>query len=627
MDSRKAFPNDRLLGRVVDDRFILVGILGQGASSRVYLALSTEGDARVALKVLHEDVLRHRRVVERFRREAATLRKVKDPRIVRFIAEGTIAQSAHNHATSRAYRAEFAVGSTLKDILATREPMSWGRIKRLTIELLGALEAAHSIGVIHRDIKPANVIVQSYANGVEDVKLLDFGVAKLAWCGFSGDDDGTFDDLTMAGHIIGTPRYMAPEQFMGHTIDGRADLYAVGAILYEMVFEQKYRGQGLALVPQSMPELDDDSLRDGFPFGLVNVLKKALSTAASDRFRDADTFSEALLTLGESVVTSAADMTENCTETPLRESLSQADQSKSYSELYRTNVKVDGGLFIGREIEMARIKELFSNGSRAVCLYGIGGVGKTSLCLNYGRRWLSSESGECWHIDVAGCKTTRMLIDRVLGILGVPGLPGDEQAVAELIRRRGQMLLILDEAEMQLDVVGGFVDMLVEQCEAVSVLISSRIRLKHERVAPCALGPLALMDAVRLSFALSSEFQADQTISVADQKKFTKKVRALGCLPLAIELSSSHGRAVTEHAVQMVPRDVDETRLDVDDAMDRTLRWSWDRLNPVEQRLLNTLCCFKHSFDAEATQAVVSSITRLGRLAWLMHWRTLSKKG
>ncbi|MGC6418816.1 MAG: tetratricopeptide repeat protein, partial [Bradymonadia bacterium] len=220
-----------------------------------------------------------------------------------------------------------------------------------------------------------------------------------------------------------------------------------------------------------------------------------------------------------------------------------------------------------------------------------------------------------------------MLIDMVLGILGVPGLPGDEQAVAELIRRRGQMLLILDEAEMQLDVVGGFVDMLVEQCEAVSVLISSRIRLKHEGVAPCALGPLALMDAVRLSFALSSEFQADRTISVADQKKFTKEVGALGCLPLAIELANSRGRAVTDQTMQVVPRDVDETRLDVDDAMERTLRWSWDRLKSVEQRLLSTLCCFKHSFDSEAAQAVVQLDYEIGSIGLAQALESLNEQG
>ena len=219
-----------------------------------------------------------------------------------------------------------------------------------------------------------------------------------------------------------------------------------------------------------------------------------------------------------------------------------------------------------------------------------------------------------------------MLIDMVLGVLVFRAFR-ETKAVAELIRRRGQMLLILDGVEMQPDVVGGFVDMLVEQCEAVSVLISSRIRLKHERVAPFALGPLALMDAVRLSFALSSGVQADQTISVADQKKFTEKVEALGCLPLAIELSSSHGRAVTEHAVQVVPRDVDETRLDVDDAMERTLRWSWDRLNPVEQRLLRTLCCFKHSFDLEAAQAVVQLDHEIGSIGLSQALDSLNEQG
>jgi serine/threonine protein kinase len=195
-------------------------VIGAGGMGDVYRALDTRLERVVALKVLPARVARDPIALERFHREARVIASVNHPHICAIYDVGEYEGSPY-------LVMELLEGSTLHERLENKgqpveQLIEWG------MQLAGALEAAHARGIVHRDLKPANIIVT--ARG--DVKVLDFGIAKLA--------DGqaaaatTMAALTDVGAALGTAAYMAPEQVRGESLDQRADLFALGVVLYEV---------------------------------------------------------------------------------------------------------------------------------------------------------------------------------------------------------------------------------------------------------------------------------------------------------------------------------------------------------------------------------------------------------
>jgi serine/threonine protein kinase len=196
----------------------IVSPLGAGGMGEVYRARDTRLDRDVAIKVLPASLAEDPPALERFNREARVVASLNHPHICTLYDLG-------NHAGRPYLLMELLDGGTLRDRLAQQaipieQTIEWG------VQLADALDAAHARGIVHRDLKPANVILT--ARG--DIKVLDFGVAKLV-------DEGTTTTmaaLTGLGSAIGTPAYMAPEQVRGEVVDPRADLFALGVVLYEM---------------------------------------------------------------------------------------------------------------------------------------------------------------------------------------------------------------------------------------------------------------------------------------------------------------------------------------------------------------------------------------------------------
>ncbi|MDQ3299223.1 MAG: serine/threonine-protein kinase, partial [Myxococcota bacterium] len=196
---------------IVAGRYRIVRWLGSGGMGRVYEALDIELGERVAIKMLRgglsDDAL------ERFRREVRLTRRVQHPNVARMIDIG-------EHAGDRFLTMELIDGAALTGEVGRR--MAWARLKRLAVQICDGLAAAHRSGVIHRDLKPDNVLVE---RGTDRAVITDFGIAR------SVDDVG----VTQIGMVIGTPRYMAPEQLAGSpNIDARADVFSLGVMLYEL---------------------------------------------------------------------------------------------------------------------------------------------------------------------------------------------------------------------------------------------------------------------------------------------------------------------------------------------------------------------------------------------------------
>jgi len=213
-------------GVLLGERFEIEGVVGEGAMGVVYRAKDKATGEPAAVKVLHKNLAQSREFLLRFRREANAASRFRHENVVRVLATGELEYRTPYVAM------ELVVGRSLKELIAEGSPMAAGRAANIVAQILRALGAAHRAGIVHRDMKPDNVRVSVDADGIERPKILDFGVAKFI-AGDAGEMTGGLK--TKTGVVLGTPKYMAPEQIRGETIDGRADVYSVGAVFHEML--------------------------------------------------------------------------------------------------------------------------------------------------------------------------------------------------------------------------------------------------------------------------------------------------------------------------------------------------------------------------------------------------------
>jgi serine/threonine-protein kinase len=218
---------DRLVGRVFVDRYEVEAKLGDGAMGVVYRARHLKIGRRFAIKILRPRLMADAKLVERFEREAELAGKLSHPNVVSVVDMSRTDDGLYYYAM------ELAPGQALADLM-TGQPLDAERAIALTRQICAGLEHAHEVGLVHRDLKPDNVLVDAG----DRVRIVDFGLAVPR-----DDSDGRF---TTAGMVVGTPRYMSPEQARGERVDHRTDLYALGLILYEMLAgKPPFEGDGV----------------------------------------------------------------------------------------------------------------------------------------------------------------------------------------------------------------------------------------------------------------------------------------------------------------------------------------------------------------------------------------------
>ncbi|MEY4576315.1 MAG: hypothetical protein RL701_1018, partial [Pseudomonadota bacterium] len=201
--------------------YVVVARVADGAMGRVYEGRHPETKARVAIKVLHDHVVRDRVAVERFKREYETALELSNPYIVK------VHEFGQSPDQSYFMTMEYLEGAELSKAIAQRKPLPFARIVRTVSQIALALEHAHAFGFIHRDLKPDNIFLCDTPTGTQ-VRVLDFGSVKL--------QVETGNKLTALGTTLGSPYYMSPEQATGSTaVDQRSDVFALGAILYELL--------------------------------------------------------------------------------------------------------------------------------------------------------------------------------------------------------------------------------------------------------------------------------------------------------------------------------------------------------------------------------------------------------
>jgi serine/threonine protein kinase len=208
-------------GTVIGGTWLLETLLGEGAFGAVYRTTHVANGSLAAVKVISRRDVESAGGSGRVRREAELAARLGHPCSVRVLGSG------EDPAGWLFIALELLEGETLEAALDERGPMPPSTVVAIAIDVLAALEEAHTLSVVHRDLKPANLFVARAANG-ERVKILDFGLAKSTRAGTSAG-------LTRAGNTVGTPAYMAPEQIRGEAIDGRSDLFSLGVILAELL--------------------------------------------------------------------------------------------------------------------------------------------------------------------------------------------------------------------------------------------------------------------------------------------------------------------------------------------------------------------------------------------------------
>ena len=275
------------------DRYFIECLLGVGGCGAVYRARHVRTDGRVALKVLNRELMTDGSMLERFMREARAAATVGDERIVRVldaeVAPGGLAFIAM----------ELLEGDDLKQLHLRERPLHPARLLGIVCQVLEGLAAAHAKQIIHRDMKPANVFVlrraDAYGRQIETAKVLDFGISKMH--GLEAKP------LTVVGATLGTPAYMAYEQFFdARDVDARTDVYAVAAMLYELLSGQKpfdadsYVGLLEKVRIGDFPPLR--SIAPSLPVPLVAVVEKGLAKKRERRWQSALEFAVALKDLG-----------------------------------------------------------------------------------------------------------------------------------------------------------------------------------------------------------------------------------------------------------------------------------------------------------------------------------------
>lgn len=280
-------PPNAPAGELLAGRYQMERRIGQGGMAEVWVATDIELDRKVAVKLLKSNLAADPVVAERFRREAIAVARLSHPNIV----------AVHDvliHQGRQAVVMQLVDGKNLRQLLDTQKRLGHDLTIHIGAAIAGALDEAHRAGFVHRDVKPGNILITSDGR----VLLADFGIAKGL---HPGDNDLTSDNVMM-----GTAKYLSPEQVRAHRLDGRADLYSLGLVLYECLAGRvPFLGESdadTALARLERDPTDLGHLRPTLPIGLINLIHKALARNPAHRPQSGADMRAALLAVDTSPV-------------------------------------------------------------------------------------------------------------------------------------------------------------------------------------------------------------------------------------------------------------------------------------------------------------------------------------
>ena len=280
-------------GMIIRNKYQIISRIGIGGMGLVYRGRHLTFNELCAIKIVNDDIAGDPSFLQRFQTEAVVTRKLRHPNAVR-VDDFDYTEDGRPFIVM-----ELVEGKNISEIIQAEGALAVPRAIRVAKQVAQAIAVAHKLGIVHRDLKPGNIILTTDEHGQEIAKVLDFGIAKLREA--AGESR---PEMTMTGMVVGTPLYMAPEQFMGKKaggeVDGRTDIYSLGVVLYQMVtaqlpFEAEtpyslmlQHLQATVRPPHELkPELH-------IPEALSQVILKAMEKVRENRFQTAEEFVAAL---------------------------------------------------------------------------------------------------------------------------------------------------------------------------------------------------------------------------------------------------------------------------------------------------------------------------------------------
>ncbi|MCX5742418.1 MAG: protein kinase [Proteobacteria bacterium] len=287
----------KLVGRVLGDKFKLTACIGIGGSGAVYKADQIALGRTVAVKILNEELCADARMIKRFRDEAMSASRLNHVNCVSIIDYGQSQDGLLYLAM------EYVKGPTLTQLLVNENPLPVDRVIDIVAQALAGIEEAHLAGVVHADLKADNIILDQRRAGIDTVKIVDFGIARLV--------TNIRDTINEDRSISGTPEYMAPEVISGAPPSFVSDVYAVGIILYELLAYKTpfFAGSTTEILSNHLKAMIPSLVtrRDEVPKELDAIVAKALAKHPADRYVSAAAMRDALLALGAQLREPIAD--------------------------------------------------------------------------------------------------------------------------------------------------------------------------------------------------------------------------------------------------------------------------------------------------------------------------------
>jgi predicted ATPase/serine/threonine protein kinase len=585
----------------------VLSLIGRGGMGEVYLARDSRLGRNVAVKLLRATLTSNADAVRRFEQEARAASSLNHPNIVTIYEIGDWLE---RHFIAM----EFVDGESLTAM--TGRAAGLATLAHLGAQLARALAITHAAGIVHRDIKPENVIVRH--DGY--VKVLDFGLARLGQKPIVGATHGAATNPDM---ILGTPRYMSPEQARGRTAMSASDVFSLGVVLYELAtgrhpFESDSTlGTLHAITTEPVPS--PRRFAPQTPARLEELLLAMLAKPESERPSARDVEATLLSLANERA------------EPP----------SPAWSPAARTSQRRAAALppqrtvLLGRSLELERIGELLlGSNTRLLTLTGPGGTGKTRLAMQAADNLAPRFEGGLTFVNLAPIADAALVVSAVARALGVRE-SGDlplEQAIAEHLRGRGRTLLLIDNFEQVAD-AAILVQELLDACPELNVLVTSRqaLRIYGEQEFPVPPLPLpspgalfsttTLMEcaSVALFVQRAAAGRPDFTLTPKNAAAVVEICCRLDGLPLAIELAAARVKILPpaelltriERPLELLTggaRDLPERQ----QTLRQAIKWSYDLLPAPEQTLFRRLSVFAGGATLEAIEAVCDTTEDLG---------------
>lgn len=585
-----------MIGTTLENRYRLDAELGRGGIGIIYRAHDTLLDRDIAVKVLSEATLTPESCA-RLLHEARAAAQLNHPNIVSIHDAGETEMPARTGTTPFIVM-ELVKGKSLYEY----KPQSLDEIVAIAHQICAALDYAHAHGIIHRDLKPENVLID--ADGT--AKLTDFGLARTVASRFTAE-----------GMIVGTVFYLAPEQALGQEVDSRADLYALGVVLYELTTGQlPFAGDDvLTVIAQHLhaPVAPPSTHNVAIPPALDALIVQLLSKRPADRPASAAEVRQRLDNLLQPKATLATLPPEN--GVPL-------------AGICPHNLPSQATPFIGREAQLTEVRQELTrpeNGARLLTLTGPGGTGKTRLSLQVAADLLNDYEDGVFFVELASISDPMLVTPTIAQTLGVRKVEGCSlwESLKDYLQNK-HILLVLDNFEQVMEGAPTVSDLLAA-APRLQVLVTSRalLRLQGEHVYP--VPPLALPDpekrppveqlaqveAVQLFTQRARTVRADFDLTGENGAAVAEICHRLDGLPLAIELAAARVRFLPPQ--KMIAQLGNRFRLLTGGARDlptrhQTLRgaidWSYDLLSADEQVLFRHLAVFCCSCTLEAAEAV-----------------------